>query len=253
MTENAKHPHMKTLIDAMFKAGTHFGYARSRRHPSSKPFIFGTKNKVEIFDLEKTAPALESAKKFITDVVAKGGQVLFLGGKSESRDIIQAAATSVDMPFVAGRWIGGTFSNFGEIRKRVEKLASLTTKKQKGELSKYTKKERVLIDREIDNLQRFFGGLSLMASLPKVLFVVDHKREAIAVEEARSVGIPVVSLSGTDCNMKLVDYPIPGNDTSVSSIKFVVSEIVQAIKEGKTLHAKKPAEAPASHNQPHLA
>ena len=254
MTENAKHPNNKTLIDAMFKAGSHFAYARSRRHPSAKPFIFGTKNQVEIFDLEKTAPALESAKDFIKNIVANGGQVLFLGGKSESRDIVQSAALSVEMPHVAGRWIGGTFSNFGEIRKRVEKLATLNTKKQKGELAKYTKKERVLIDREIANLERFFGGLALMTQLPKVLFLIDHKREAIAVEEAATVGIPVVSLSGSDCNMKLATHAIPGNDTSVSSIKFVVGEITSAIKEGKALYAKKLASTPAPvPAQPHLA
>ncbi len=221
------------IIDSMFKAGAHYAFSRSRRHPSTKPYIFGTKNRVEIFDLEKTAPMLEAAKDFIQHIVSHGGNVLLLGGKSESRDIIKKAADSVEMPYVADRWIGGTFSNFTEIKKRIDKLATLTTKREKGELAKYTKKERLLIDREIDNLQRFFGGISSMKELPKVLFVVDHRREAIAAEEARSVGIPVVSLCGSDCNLREVAHPILGNDSSPSSIAFFVAQIVEAIKEGK--------------------
>lgn len=236
-------PATPALIDAMFKAGAHYAFSRSRRHPSTKPYIFGTKNRVEIFDLEKTAPMLQSAKEFIQGVVANGGTVLLLGGKSESREIIRKAAESVGMPYVADRWIGGTFSNFTEIKKRIDKLASLTSKREKGELAKYTKKERLLIDREIDNLQRFFGGISSMSGLPKALFVIDHKREAIAAEEARSVGIPVVSLCGSDSNLRDTDHAILANDTSPSSISFIVSEVVEAIKEGKKLAAKR---APAA-------
>jgi len=132
------------------------------------------------------------------------------------------------MPYVAGRWIGGTLTNFPEIRKRVLKLEMLTDQKEKGELAKYTKKERLLIDREIDGLRNYFEGLSLLKELPGALFVVDSKKEAIAMEEARKLGIPVMALCGSDCNIKEVDYPIPGNDSSKDSIAFFVNQIAHA-------------------------
>ncbi len=223
----------KAAIESMFKAGAHFAFARSRRHPSSKPFIFGAKNRVEIFDLEKTAEKLQAAKNFVASIAASGKQVLFVGGKSESRDTVKKAAESLGMPYVAGRWIGGTFTNFPEIRRRIEKMESQISKRDKGELSKYTKKERLLIDREIAKLEQFFGGLTPMKEMPKALFVVDSKREAIAVTEAQKVGIPVVSLSGSDCDLTQVDYPVPGNDVSVSSITYFVNEIAEAIKQGQ--------------------
>jgi small subunit ribosomal protein S2 len=222
----------KPLIEAMFKAGSHFGYGKSRRHPSAVPYIFGAKNRVEIFDLEKTSKALERAKAFLTSIAATGKQIVLVGGKSESRDAVLKAAQSLNMPYVAGRWIGGTFTNFGEIRRRIEKMEMLTAQREKGELGKYTKKERLLIDREIAKLEQFFSGLTLMKELPKAIFVIDPKRENIAVTEAQKVGIPVVALAGSDCNLKEVDYAIPGNDASLSSITFFVNQIADAIREG---------------------
>jgi small subunit ribosomal protein S2 len=236
----------KNLIETMFKAGAHFAFSRSRRHPTAKPFVFGAKNKVEIFDLEKTSPKLEAAKAFVAQVALSGKQLLFVGGKSEARDIIAKAAASIDMPFSSGRWIGGTFTNFGEVRKRVEKMESLISKREKGELAKYTKKERLLIDREIDKLHRMFHGLVLMKEMPKALFVVDPRHEDIAVEEARAVGIPVIALAGSDCDLTLVDYPIPGNDSSVTSITFFVNEILHAFKEGKKTVSATQAATPAA-------
>lgn len=226
------------LVESMFKAGAHFAFNRSRRHPSAKPFIFGAKNRVEIFDLEKTSEKLEAAKAFIASIAATGKQVLFVGGKSESREIIKNAAESVGAPYVAGRWIGGTFTNFIEVRKRIEKMESQISKREKGELGKYTKKERLLIDREIANLERFFGGLTSMKELPKAVFVIDPKREAIAVTEAQKVGIPVVALSGSDCNLADVEQAIPGNDSSVSSIAFFVNEIIEAYRQGQKIAKK---------------
>ncbi len=231
-TTTAQNTPNKALIDSMFKAGAHFAYARSRRHPSAKPFIFGVKNRVEIFDLEKTSESLERAKAFVTSIAATGKQILFVGGKSESREIVKNAALSLGMPYVSGRWIGGTFTNFPEIRRRIEKMETLVSQREKGELGKYTKKERLLIDREIVKLEQFFGGLVSMKEMPKALFVIDQKRENIAVTEAQKIGIPVISLSGSDCNLKEVEFPIPGNDASLSSINFFVSEIVAAFKEG---------------------
>lgn len=220
------------VIQKMFTAGAHFAFSRSRRHPTLAPFIFGVKNRVEIFDLEKTGVLLEKASDFVKKMGIEGRQILFVGGKSEARDAIKTAALSLDMPYVAGRWIGGALSNFKEIRSRVDKFLDLTAKREKGELVKYTKKERLLIDREIEKLDRLFSGLIPMKELPKALFVIDSKHESIAVTEARKAGIPVVALMGSDCDLKDVDYPIPGNDASMASIAFFVNKIVWAYKEG---------------------
>jgi small subunit ribosomal protein S2 len=222
-----------SVIDNLFQAGAHFGLLRSRRHPSAKPFIFGSKNNIEIFDLEKTEVELQKAKDFIKAKVAEGGQILFVGGKSEARKAILEGAQKADMPYVAGRWLGGTLTNFTEIKKRIAKLEDLTSQKEKGELGKYTKKERLLIDREIESLQRDFAGLAPIKSTPKALFVIDPKREAIAVAEARHLNIPVVALASSDCNLREIECAIPGNDASLKSIQYFVSEIVEAVEAGK--------------------
>jgi small subunit ribosomal protein S2 len=224
---------LNPVIEHMFAAGAHFGYSKSRRHPSVKPLIFGAKNKVEIFDLEQTKNYLDKAKEFVKSIAAANGVLLFVGGKNEAKNAVERAAQSIAAPYVAGRWIGGTFTNFPQIRKRVERMEMLTSQKEKGELAKYTKKERLLIDREVDNLQRFFGGIVSLKDMPKALFVIDSKREEIAVTEAHKVGIPVIALCGSDCNLKDVEYPVPGNDASVTSINFFLNEIVAAYKEGK--------------------
>lgn len=222
-----------TFVEKLFKVGAHFGMTKSRRHPSAKPFIFGAKNKIEIFDLEKTNEFLEKAKDFVKNIASQGGTVMFVGGKSESKGAVKRGAESVEMPYVAGRWLGGTLTNFSEIKKRINKLEDLLSQKEKGELVKYTKKERLLIDREIKYLQEFFSGLINLKSLPKALFVVDPKKEQIAVREAKNLGIPVVALASSDCNLFEIDFPIPANDSSIASISFFVDQIASAYKEGK--------------------
>ena len=207
------------MIENMFKAGAHFAFSKTRRHPTITPYIFGVKNKVEIFDLEKTSELLKIAKAFISELAKEGKTVLFVGGKSEARNATKNAALLLNMPYVDGRWIGGTLTNFVQIRKRVEKLERLNSEKEKGELTKYTKKERLLIDREIANLERFFSGVVSMKELPKALFVIDPKKEKTAIKEARDMNIPVIALLGSDCNLKDIDYPIIGNDSSQLSIQ----------------------------------
>jgi len=222
-------------IDEMFKAGAHFGYSKTRRHASTAPYIFGVKNRVEIIDLEKTDALLDKALAFISTLAKEGKQVLFVGGKNEARTSLKIAAESIGMPFVDGRWIGGTLTNFPEIKKRLNKLEDLTKQKEKGELTKYTKKERLMIDREIANLDRFFSGISSLKDLPKALVVVDSTKEIIAVKEAQAMNIPVIALCGTDCNITSINYPIVANDSSVSSIVFFVNEIAKAYQKAKTL------------------
>ncbi len=221
-----------TGIEAMFKAGAHFGLARSRRHPSTAPFIFGVKNRVEIFDLEKTAEALEAAKTFLKDSAAQGKKALFVGNKTEARDVIRKEADAIAQPFVALRWVGGTLTNFPQIRKRVEKFEDLSAKREKGELSKYTKKERLLIDREIANLEKDFSGIVSMKELPGVIVLVDSKKENIALDEARKLGIPVVAICSSDCDLKVVQYAVPANDSSKTSIAYLVKELAQAYNSG---------------------
>ncbi len=221
------------VVDALFSVGAHFGFVKSRRHPSAEPFIFGIKNKIEIFDLEKTSETLATAKAFVESIASKNGSILFVSGKNEAKVSVTTVAESINQPYVAGRFIGGTLTNFPEIRKRVEKLEMLVSQKEKGELVKYTKKERLLIDREINKLREFFFGLSVMKKLPQVLFVIDSKKESIAVKEAHMMGIPVIALCGTDCNLNEVEYPIPGNDASRSSIEFFLKEIASAYRAGQ--------------------
>jgi small subunit ribosomal protein S2 len=222
------------IIEAMFKAGAHFGYSKSRRHPSTASYVFGVKNKTEIIDLEKTSELLNKAIEFVTSLAKDNKKILFIGGKSEAKNAIKNGAMIIDMPYVSGRWIGGTLTNAPEIKKRVARFEDLTSQKEKGELSKYTKKERLLIDRLIVNLEEMFGGVIGMKESPKALFVIDPKKEIIAVTEAKKMGIPVIALLNTDCNIKDIDYPIIANDSSVSSISFFVDSIVKAYKAGKT-------------------
>lgn len=218
----------------MFNAGAHFGYAKSRRHSSTAPYIFGSKNKVEIIDLEKTFEMLEAAKEFVSSFAKAGKTILFASSKSEAKEAVKTGAMSVDMPYVSGRWIGGTITNFSEIKKRLAKFDDLTKQKEKGELVKYTKRERMLIDKEISNLDTMFFGIAGLKDLPKALFVVDPKKEINAVMEAKKAGIPVIAIANTDCDIKIVDYPIVANDSSVSSIAFIVAEIIKAYKTGKS-------------------
>ncbi len=224
---------MSSDIQTLYDAGAHFGYARARRHPSAAGFIFSTKDRTDIFDLEETSRRLAAARAFVASLAQSDKHLLFVGGKHEATAIVKEAALRVGAPYVAGRWIGGTLTNFKNIRKRIERLEKLMRERESGELEKYTKRERLLIDREIDELLARFGGLVKMADLPGALFVVDSRHEDTAVKEAKQLGIPVVGLASSDCDFSLVQYPVPGNDTSVRSIKLVVGEIADSYAEGK--------------------
>lgn len=225
------------LIEAMFKAGAHFGYTRSRRHPSVKPYLWGIKNKIEIFNLEKTSESLEEAKTIVKDIARSAGTILFVGGKQESQEIVRKAAESIGMPYIAGRWLGGTLTNFSQIRKQVSAYEDYLSKREKGEFSKYTKMERLLIDRKIERMHKLFAGLVPLKGMPVAVFVIDPRREHIAVSEARTQKIPVIALCGSDCNLKDVEHAMPGNDASIASISFFVDTIIKAFKEGKSVQS----------------
>lgn len=237
-------------LERLFKIGAQYGYSKSRRHPSVQKFIFGTKENLEIIDLEKTNQLLESAKAYAKKLGEEGKTLLFVGGKHEAQRVVETVATRVGAPYVLGRWIGGTLTNFAEVKKRIERLDDLRTKKEKGELSKYTKKERLMIDREIAKLEEKFGGLVGMEGLPQVMFVVDPKFEHIAVKEAKQTGMKLIALANSDCNISDIDFPIVANDASRTSITFFVEEIGAAYLEGlkgaKTKDQKSDTPAPKS-------
>jgi len=222
-------------IRKMFEAGAHYAYSRAKRHPSTAEFLFGAKNGIDIFDLEKTTASLEEVKKFIQELFATGPkQILFVGSKSEIKDIVKTAAEIADMPFVTNRWVGGTLTNFENIKKRTEKFQKLTEDKEAGNLLKYTKKERGKLDEEIEKLRRRFSGIVSMKTLPAAMFVVDPRYEMVAVAEARQKNIPIIAIANSDCNVKEIQFPILANDTSPRSVKFFVEEIATACKTKTT-------------------
>lgn len=227
-----------TDIQTLFEAGAHFGYTRARRHPSAAPYLFGTKDRTDIFDLETTEKRLLSAQEFAASLAQSGKQLLFVGGKHEAISIVRDNAEKIGMPFVAGRWIGGTLTNFKNIRKRIDRLEKLMKERETGELDKYTKRERLMIDREIEELLARFGGLVSMNDLPGALFVVDSRHEDTAVREANQLGIPVIALSSSDCDFARVQFPIPANDTTVRSISLVTEAIAESYAAGKRAPAK---------------
>ena len=224
----------KKTIESMFGAGAHFGLGRSRRHPTVSPFIFGTKNSTDIFDLEKTEALLAKVKAYVAQLAKEGKTILFVGGKKEAAAAIKASADALNMPYVDGRFIGGTMTNFGQVRKRVERYEKLISDREKGELLKYTKRERALLDKEIAKLEKMFLGIVSLKKMPDVLFVIDPRREKNAVKEATDMNIPVIALAGSDCDIREVKYPIVGNDSSKASIQFFIEEIAHAYKKAKT-------------------
>lgn len=219
-------------IEEMFKAGIHFGYSRSSRHPKMKGFLFGLRNNVEIFDLEKTNEMLERAKEFMASLGKEKKKFILVGTKTEAKGIVEKFAKEINMPYVIERWLGGTLTNFKGIRDRINHMRDLENKKEAKELEKYTKKEQLEIEREIIRLRNYLGGLVDMENLPSALLVVDSKKEKNAVKEANDVKVPVVAVINTDCDPKIADYPIPANDNSRTSIEFLLSELIGAYKEG---------------------
>lgn len=220
-------------MQELYDAGAHFALPRARRHPSAAPYLFGTKDRTDIFDLEETKKRLEAAQAFASSVSGAGKMILFVGGKPEASALVEGAAQRAGQPYVAGRWIGGTLTNFKIIRKRIDRLLTLEKERESGELDKYTKLERLMIDREIEELRARFGGLTSLIELPAAMFVVDSRHEFTAVQEANQLKIPVIGLSSSDCDFSKVKFPIPANDTSVRSIRFVVDAMVDAIQDGK--------------------
>ncbi|MBU2104088.1 30S ribosomal protein S2 [Patescibacteria group bacterium] len=233
MTEATKTGQTGPGVERLFGAGAHFAQVKSRRHPTMRSFVLGNKANLEIFDLQKTDTQLAKAKEVMATLARDGKVVLIVGGKREASDAVKATGKRLGIPFVAGRWLGGTISNFTEIKKRIDRLADLSQKRDAGELTKlYTKLERVRIDREIAKLTERLSGLGSLARRPDAMIIVDTRHEAHASREAKSAGIPVIGVMSSDCNLKDAAYPIVVNDASRSVIDLVLNELAEAYETG---------------------
>ena len=224
-----------TDVKRLFDTGAHFAQVKSRRHPSMKPYVVGTKGRQEIFDLVKTSEQIESAKAAMTAFAKEGKTILFVGGKVEVAALVKKAAESINSPYVAARWLGGTISNWVEIKKRVDRLADLTEKEAAGTLAKqHTKLELVMIDREKKRLEERLDGITTMTKKPDALLVVDTKHEKHAVKEARAAGIPIIAIMSSDCNLKEASFPIVANDTSREAVGLILKDLTTAFQTGQT-------------------
>ena len=221
-------------IKRLFDTGAHFAQVRSRRHPSMKPFILGASGRTEIIDLAQTETQIEAAKGVLAALAKEGKTILFVGGKAEVASFVKKAAESIGQPFVATRWLGGTISNWAEIKKRIDRLADLTERRVAGTLAKqHTKLELVRLDREEKRLVERLDGITGLTKRPDALLVVDTKHEKHAVKEARDAGIPIIAIMGSDCDLKDATYPILANDASRRTVELILAELTEAFEKGR--------------------
>ena len=221
-----------TLKD-LLEAGVHFGHQTKRWNPKMKPFIFAEKNGVHIVDLRKTLEAAQTAKVAVNELAGQGKTVLFLGTKTQAKTAIKEEADRCDMPYVTERWLGGTLTNFGTIRKSLSKLEYLESIERDGKIEQFSKKEALKLGKEREKLLKTLGGIRKMDRLPALLFVVDTKKEYNAVNEARKLGIPIVGLIDTNADPDEVDYPIPSNDDAMRAIRLFCRMVADAVIEGR--------------------
>ena len=221
-----------TLME-MLKAGVHFGHKKSLWNPKMRQYIFATRNNIHILDLEKTRKKLVEALEYAKTAAGSGGIILFVGTKRQAKDAIKKAAESCGMPYVVTRWLGGTFTNFRTIQKTIKKLDRFEKMVESGEITKYTKKEQLMVKREIEKMKQFFSGIKDMKKLPEAIFVSDVKYDHIPVEEARQSKVKVIGLVDTNADPSSIDYVIPSNDDAIKVIQFMASALASAINEGK--------------------
>lgn len=225
---------MVTMKD-LLECGVHFGHQTRRWNPKMKKFIFGVRKNIYIIDLQKTLRYFRNTYQIVVDAAAEGKTVLFVGTKKQARASVRDAAIACGMPYVDNRWLGGMLTNFSTIQKSIRKLDVITEMQENGQIDLLTKKEALMLVRQKEKLQEYFGGIRDMKKLPDMLFVVDAAKEHIAVLEARCLGIPVVAPLDTNCDPDLITYPIPGNDDAIRSIQLFCREMTEAINEGKAL------------------
>ncbi len=223
----------------LLEAGCHFGHTTSRFNPKIKPYVYTIKNKVVIFDLAQTKEKLEEAAKFLFEIAAQGGEIVFVGTKRQAADVVKEEAVKSKSFYVNSRWWGGTLTNWKEIKKRVDLLVESEKKLTDGSFDHYTKLERLKIERKLQRLRHFLSGLIGFSGQPAALVVVDVKKEATAVKEAHLTGVPVVAIVDSNVDPELVDYPIPANDDAVASIKLILSLLSKAVQAGRQEAEKK--------------
>ncbi|MFA6384556.1 MAG: 30S ribosomal protein S2 [Candidatus Omnitrophota bacterium] len=221
------------LIKTLLESGVHFGHRTSRWNPKMKKFIFGERSGIYIIDLEKTEECMARVKDFLMEITAKGEFVMFVGTKKQAQEVVLREAQRCGMHYVTERWPGGMLTNFATIKKSINRLKEIETKKADGTFEKLTKKEVSLLEKELTKLKKSFNGIIAMERMPKALFIVDTKKEETAVHEARRLGIPVIGLLDTNADPNVVDYPIPGNDDATRSIGVITTYVADSIIEGR--------------------
>jgi small subunit ribosomal protein S2 len=230
-------------MKALLESGVHFGHRTHKWHPAMKPYIFTERNGIHIIDLQKTVKAMETGYNLVRDTVAEGGTVLFVGTKRQAQETIQGEAVRCGMPYVTNRWLGGMLTNWRTMRQRINELERLERMRDTGEFERITKKEGLLISREIERLEMLLGGIRTMIRVPELLFVVDVMREATAIHEANILNIPVIGMVDTNCDPRDVDYVIPSNDDAIRAIKLMVGKIADAAVEGRGMRKEEEVEA----------
>ncbi|HQU71573.1 MAG TPA: 30S ribosomal protein S2 [Calditrichia bacterium] len=224
---------IKVGLEDLLRAGLHFGHLTRRWNPKMRRYIFMSRNDIHIIDLSKSLKHLEIAHDFVKELAVRGEEILFVGTKKQAKEIILAEASRCGMPFMAERWLGGTLTNFQTIKRSIRKLEGLEKMVNDGTIDKLTKKERLTIEREIEKMKKVFQGIQNMRRIPGAVFVVDTRKEEIAVQEARKLNIPVIALVDTNCDPDIIDYPIPGNDDSTKAIGLVVKTLADAIQKSR--------------------
>jgi small subunit ribosomal protein S2 len=239
---------MKELLEA----GVHFGHQTKRWNPKMQKYIFGERNGIYIIDLQKTLKKFREAYAFMRDLAAEGGSVLFVGTKKQAQEAVLEEAARCSMFYVNHRWLGGTLTNFATIRKSIARLKKLDEMKETGEYERLPKKEVIVLEREREKLQHALIGIRNLDRLPSAIFIIDPKKETIAVEEAQRLAIPIVAIVDTNCDPSGIDYPIPGNDDAIRSVRLITSRIADAVLEGAGTHAKEAATADEIPDSPNL-
>jgi len=220
-------------MKALLEAGVHFGHQTRRWNPKMEQYIFTERNGIYIIDLQKTVKLVEEAYEFVKEVAANDGEILFVGTKKQAQEAIETEAQRCGMHYVNQRWLGGTLTNFKTIRKRIDRLHELNKMEEDGAFNVLPKKEVIQLRHERERLEKFLGGIKNMNRIPDALFVVDPRKEKIAVSEARKLGIPVVAIVDTNCDPDEIDYVIPGNDDAIRAVKLLTETIANAVLEGK--------------------
>ncbi|HEV8640777.1 MAG TPA: 30S ribosomal protein S2 [Methylomirabilota bacterium] len=233
---------MKELLEA----GVHFGHQTKRWNPKMQKYIFGERNGIYIIDLQKTLKKFREAYAFVRDLAANGGAVLFVGTKKQAQDTVFEEASRCGMFYVNQRWLGGTLTNFQTIRKSIARLKKLEEMKETGEYERLPKKEALELDRERQKLEKALIGIKAMEQLPSAVFIIDPRKEKIAVAEAQRLGIPIIAIVDTNCDPTGIDYPIPGNDDAIRAVRLITSRIADAMLEGRGTLTKEEGEEPAA-------